>query len=140
MGKREQQALAQVPLFSPLSARYLRRVADGMEEMHYTEDAAIVREGEQGDAFYVIMEGQAKVQTARGRIVNRLLPGDFFGEISLLDGGSRTATVVAETPMTLLALKRTSFLRLLEAEPAVAVKLLEYAASMLRRLERPIAG
>jgi CRP-like cAMP-binding protein len=140
VGKREQLALAQVPLFTPLSPRYLRRVADQMDEARYMEGARIVKEGEMGDTFYVIVEGQAKVENAKGRVVNRLMPGGFFGEISLLDGGARTATVVAETPMTLLALTRTKFLKLLQAEPAVAVKLLEYAAAMLRRLERPISG
>ncbi|MFB3738059.1 MAG: cyclic nucleotide-binding domain-containing protein [Candidatus Velamenicoccus archaeovorus] len=140
MGRREQLALAQVPLFSPLSPRYLRRLADQMEEVRYMEGAPIVKEGEIGDTFYVIAEGQAKVENTKGRVVNRLLPGDFFGEISLLDGGARTATVVAETPMTLLALTRKRFLKLLQAEPAVAVKLLEHSATMLRRLERPISG
>jgi CRP-like cAMP-binding protein len=72
--------------------------------------------------------------------VNRLRPGDFFGEISLLDGGARTATVVTETPMTMLELKRTEFLRMVEDEPDVAVKLLSHTASLLRRIERSLAG
>jgi CRP-like cAMP-binding protein len=140
VGKREQQALAQVPLFSPLSARYRRRLADHLEEVRYMQGAPIVKEGESGDTFFVILEGQAKVQNPKGRVVNRLVPGDFFGEISLLDGGARTASVVTETPMTLLALKRGAFIKLLEAEPAVAVKLLEYAASLLRRMQRSLSA
>ena len=104
------------------------------------EGAHVVRAGDPGDTFYVILEGEAKVTTTSGRVINRLRPGDFFGEISLLDGGPRTASVVSETPMTMLALTRTAFHKALREEPAVAVKLLVYAAAMLRRLERPAAG
>lgn len=103
------------------------------------EGARVVREGDVGDTFYVIHEGQAKVVNASGRVVNRLRPGDFFGEISLLDGGPRTASVVAETPLTMLALARKDFLRVIEQEPAVGVKLLAHAASLLRRMERSAA-
>jgi CRP-like cAMP-binding protein len=134
--KRERDALAQVPLFSNLAPRYLRRLADLTEEQRFMEGSRIVREGDIGDTFYVILEGQANVVNASGRVVNRLRPGDFFGEISLLDGGPRTATVVADTPLTMLALPRKAFLHVIELEPAVGVKLLSYSASMLRRLER----
>jgi CRP-like cAMP-binding protein len=134
--KRERDALAQVPLFSNLAPRYLRRLADLTEEQRFMEGSRIVREGDIGDTFYVILEGQANVVNASGRVVNRLRPGDFFGEISLLDGGPRTATVVADTPLTMLALPRKAFLHAIELEPAVGVKLLSYSASMLRRLER----
>jgi CRP/FNR family transcriptional regulator, cyclic AMP receptor protein len=88
----------------------------------------------------VILEGEAKVVNASNRVVNRLQPGDSFGEISLLDGGPRTATVIAETPMRVATLERKAFLRTLEAEPAVAVKLLSDAAKLLRRLTRSAAG
>jgi len=140
VGKRGQEALGQVPLFSHLSARHLRRLADSANEVRYMPGASIVKQGEPGDRFYVIVEGQAKVLNRAGKVVNRLLPGDFFGEISLLDGGARTATVVSETPMTMLELTRSAFRRVLAEEPGVAVKLLEYAAAMLRRLERPVHG
>jgi CRP-like cAMP-binding protein len=132
--------LTQVPLFSGLSSRHLKRLGDLTEEQRYMEGATIVREGDIGDNFYVILEGEAKVATKKGRVMNRLRPGDFFGEISLLDGGPRTANVVAETPMTMLALSRKAFLRVVQSEPAVAVNLLAYAAGMLRRLERPASG
>jgi CRP-like cAMP-binding protein len=140
VGKREQQALAQVPLFSHLSPRYLKRIADSTQEVRYMEGASVVKEGQEGESFFVIVEGQAKVLNRTGKVVNRLLPGDFFGEISLLDGGARTATVVTETPMMMLELKRSAFRKALEEEPRVAVKLLEHAAGMLRRLEHPVHG
>lgn len=140
MGKREQEALARVPLFSHLSRRSLRRVADLAEEVRFMEGARVVKEGDPGDAFYAILEGQAKAVDRRGRTVNRLLPGDFFGEIALLDGGPRTATVVAETPLLVLEIRRKGFLRLLAEDPSITVKLLEHAAAMLRRLERPLSA
>jgi CRP-like cAMP-binding protein len=140
LAKREQEALARVPLFSGLSSRHLRRLADSMQEVRYMEGASVVKEGDEGDSFFVILQGEAKVVGSGGTEVNRLRPGDFFGEISLLAGGARTATVVTETPMTMLELKRTEFLRMVEDEPDVAVKLLSHTASLLRRVERSLAG
>jgi CRP-like cAMP-binding protein len=138
--KRERDALARVPLFSGLAPRHLRRLADVTEEQRYMEGSRVVREGEIGDTFYVILQGEAKVVGGTGRVLNRLRPGDFFGEISLLDGGPRTASVVADTPLAMLALPRKAFLKVIEQEPAVGVKLLGHAASMLRRLERSPSG
>jgi CRP-like cAMP-binding protein len=135
VAKRWRGALAQVPLFSGLAPRYLRRIGDLTEEQRYMEGARVVREGDVGDTFYVILEGQAKVVSASGRVVNRLRPGDFFGEISLLDGGPRTASVVADTELTMLALARKDFLRVIRQDPAVGVKLLAHAAGLLRRME-----
>jgi CRP/FNR family transcriptional regulator, cyclic AMP receptor protein len=132
--------LAQVPLFASLSTRHRKRLADSIREARFMEGARVVKEGEVGESFFVIVEGEAKVENRSGRVVNRLFPGDFFGEISLLDGGARTATVAAETPLVTLELTRRAFRKVLEQEPAVAVKLLAYTAGLLRRLERPIAG
>jgi len=140
MAKREQEALARVPLFSGLSSRHLKRLADSMQEVRYMEGASVVKKGQEGDSFYVILQGEATVIGPGGTTVNRLQPGDFFGEISLLDGGARTATVTTETPMTMLELKRMEFMRMVEDEPDVAVKLLSHTASLLRRAERSLAG
>ncbi len=84
----------------------------------------------------MITEGEAKVQNRSGRTLTRLVPGDFFGEISLMDGGPRTATVVSETHLTALTLSRKDFLAGLAAEPEVTVRLLNHAAKLLRRQER----
>lgn len=138
--KRARDSLAQVPLFAGLPPRHLKRVGDLTEEVRFMEGASVVRQGEPGDTFYVILEGEAKVAGPSGRVVNRLRPGEFFGEISLLDGGPRTASVVAETPLKMLSLSRSSLLRLVQREPAVGVRLLAHVAMMLRRLERSAAG
>jgi len=137
---RARDALAQVPLFAGMPPRFLKRLADKMDEQRFMEGATIVRQGEPGDTFYVLVEGEAKVKDANGRTLSRLIPGDFFGEISLMDGGPRTATVVAETNMTALALSRKDFSALLRSEPKVTVGLLKHAAALLRRLERPATG
>jgi CRP-like cAMP-binding protein len=138
--KRARDSLAQVPLFAGLPPRHLKRVGDLTEEVRFMEGATVVRQGDAGDTFYVILEGEAKVAGPSGRVVNRLRPGEFFGEISLLDGGPRTASVVAETPLRMFALSRSSLLRLVQHEPAVGVRLLAHVAMMLRRLERSASG
>lgn len=140
MARRAKDMLSQVPLFAPLSPRHRRRLADSVKESRFMEGAKVVKEGDVGESFFVILEGEARVENRSGKVVNRLYPGEFFGEISLLDGGARTATVVAETPLVTLELTRRAFRKVLEQEPVVAVKLLEYAARLLRQLERPIAG
>ncbi len=136
MAARGRDVLAHVPLFSGLPRRFLKRIADRLEEQRFMEGATIVRYGDPGETFYVITEGEAKVQNRSGRTLTRLVPGDFFGEISLMDGGPRTATVVSETHLTALTLSRKDFLAALAAEPEVTVRLLNHAAKLLRRQER----
>jgi CRP-like cAMP-binding protein len=127
-------------LFSNLAPRYLRRLADLMGEERYMEGARIVRDGDIGDTFYVILEGEAKVVSPTGRTVNRLRPGDYFGEISLLDGDVRTATVTSETPMTLMILERPRFMKLLKEEPEMTMHLLQGLARQVRRTSRSLVG
>jgi CRP-like cAMP-binding protein len=140
VSKRAREALGQVPLFANLAARHVRRIADLCGEEHYMAGATIVREGDIGDTFYVVLEGEAKVVNASGRVINRILPGGFFGEISLLDGGPRTASVIAETPMTMLTLGRKDFQGVLASEPAVAVKILARIAGILRQATHPVTA
>lgn len=130
--------LAAVPLFEGLSKKQLKQVAGLAEVVNYMEGHSVVREGDIGDSFFVALAGQAKVQV-NGRTVHRVLPGDHFGEISLLDGGERTATVTTETPMTMLMVSRTNFLTLLEKDPEMAVALMESLARMIRRVDRSLA-
>jgi len=137
---RARDVLAQVPLFGGVPPRFLKRLAGEMDEQRFMEGATIVRKGEPGDTFYVLIEGEAKVTDENGKRLAQLIPGDFFGEISLMDGGPRTATVVSVTPITALALSRKDFRSMLEAEPHVTAGLLRHAAQLLRRLEHPASG
>lgn len=140
MSKQGRDALAQVPLFSDLPPRFIRRLADRMQEERFMEGATVVRQDEPGETFYVILQGEAKVIKDDSRTIARLLPGDFFGEISLMDGGPRTATIKTATPLTALTLSRKDFRSLLESEPKVTARLLKHAAALLRRMERPPSG
>lgn len=133
------ELLAGVPLFDGLSVRHLRRIRDLAEPADYMAGASLVKQGTPGDSFFVILEGLAKVVVGK-RTINRLMPGDYFGEISLLDGGERTASVVSETPLKVLMIERKKFLRLLEDEGAIAVGLLEGMARAIRRTDRSLAG
>ena len=140
MAKRGSEAvLSTVPLFEGLPSRHLRKVRDICKVVNYMPGHSVVKEGEDGDSFFVVVSGQAKVG-AKGRTIRRLLPGDHFGEIALLDGGKRTATVLTETPMTLLEIKRGAFTKLVHAEPLIAVALLKGIARMIRQSERSLSG
>ena len=131
--------LEAVPLFEGLSHKQLRKVADLADVARFMAGATLVKQGEIGDSFYVALTGQARV-VANERTLNRLLPGDHFGEISLLDGGPRSASVVAETEMTLVIITQKDFLAMLSKDPEITVCLLEGMARTVRRLDRSLAG
>jgi CRP-like cAMP-binding protein len=130
------ELLAGVPLFAGLSRRNLRRLAAMAQEVHYRKGRVIVESGEPGNAFYVIVEGRAAVygsKIATGRPRARLVAGDFFGELALLDGGPRTATVVAEDALVVLRLRRAAFNQMIAREPQVAAKIMAGLAGRLRK-------
>ncbi len=131
--------LSAVPLFEGLSKKHLKKIADLGTVAVFMPGATIVKQGTIGDSFYVVLQGQAKV-TSNGRTVNRLLPGDHFGEISLLDGDVRTASVVSETDMTLLEITRKLFFAMLDNDPEITLDLLEGVARAVRRMDRSLAG
>ena len=139
LGKQGIDLLAQVPLFSALSRRHLRQLAEHADIVSFRERETIVETGQPGGTFYVILEGEAKVKRG-ARTLGRLEPGDFFGEISLLDGGPRTATVVAQTPVTAIRVFKRSFDKVVAQEPTVAAKILAVVARRLREAERSISN
>ena len=89
--------------------------------------------------FFIILDGTATV-TRDGQVVATLGPGDHFGEISLLDGDVRTASVIAETDMTLLEITQKVFFAMLSKDPEITVDLLEGVARAVRRMDRSLAG
>lgn len=139
LGKQGVDLLAQVPLFAGLSRRHLRQLAEHADVVAFAERETMVQIDQPGGTFYVIVRGSAKVERG-GRTLDRLGPADFFGEISLLDGGPRTASVVAETPVTAIRIFKRSFDRVVSQEPGVASKILLVVARRLREAERPITG
>jgi CRP/FNR family cyclic AMP-dependent transcriptional regulator len=122
--------LRDVPLFAECSRRDLAGVATLMEDVSFAAGVVLMREGEPGRAFVVIVEGTAKV-TRRGRRVTDLGPGDFAGEIALVSNVPRTATVVASTPLRALVIADRPFRQLLQEQPAIAVKVMRALAARL---------
>src|SRR4029450_7681077 len=129
--------LQRVPLFSGFNEDELRRVA---ELSRITEAPAgtvvppIVRPGE---AFVIIIDGSVAVRTPVGA-GSQLQPGDFFGEMSLLDGEPRSATIVATTDLRLLVVDRSHFWRLLDETPDLVRRRLTILSRRVRRLEQTV--
>jgi CRP/FNR family transcriptional regulator, cyclic AMP receptor protein len=123
--------LNRVPIFSGCSAKDLSAVARGLKEVNHKAGRVIAREGDPGIGLFIIAEGAATVSIG-GKTKAKLGPGDFFGEIALLDGGPRTATVTADTDVKLYGLTEWVFRGLLQEHPAVAVKTLQAMAGRLR--------
>jgi CRP-like cAMP-binding protein len=132
--RRSIAALEGIPLFDGLSKRHLRRLARDAEVVEFGPGRAIVEEGQAGEAMFVVLTGTARVLRAR-RKVGLLIPGDFFGELSALDAGPRTASVVPETSVEVLRLFRHTLHDLVAEEPALAMGLLEGLARRLRQVQ-----
>jgi CRP/FNR family cyclic AMP-dependent transcriptional regulator len=128
--------LGKVRLFSNCNKRELARIAALTDEVDVPEDKVIVRQGDPGRECFVIAEGKARA-TIRGKGSQLLGPGSFFGEMSLLDQGPRSATVTAETDMHLLVLGSREFSSLVNEVPTVAVRMMRGLAERLRSAERP---
>jgi CRP/FNR family cyclic AMP-dependent transcriptional regulator len=138
-----EDALAQVPLFSQLSRRDLKRLAKGTVVRQFNKGHVIVKEGDQALAFYLICSGRAEVvKGAEGpnpRVLNTLGPGDFFGEMALLDGYLRSASVRALEDTECLVLSRWDFLAELRTGPYIAVQMLPVLSRRLREMESHLA-
>jgi CRP/FNR family cyclic AMP-dependent transcriptional regulator len=133
--KSKEELLANVRLFSTCNKRELARIASLVEEVDAPEGKVIVRQGDPGRECFVIAEGKARA-TIRGMGSQPLGPGSFFGEMSLLDQGPRSATVTAETDMHLLVLGSREFSTLVNEVPTVAVRMMRGLAERLRSAER----
>src|SRR5438067_7329604 len=108
--------LANVDLFEGLPKKALRQIAESGKEMSFDAGAVVCKEGESDGRFYLIEDGSAQV-TIRGRDVNQLGSGDYFGEISIIDGEPRSATVAASTPLRTLSMTSWNFRSILKENP-----------------------
>jgi CRP-like cAMP-binding protein len=133
------ELLKHVPLFSGLERRDLRDVATTMKERRFSAGQVLAQEGQSGVGFFVIEEGQARVDVG-GHEVARLGPGDYFGEIALVAETPRTATVTAETPLVALGLTSWEFRPIVESNASIAWKLLEALAKKFAEHERAAFG
>jgi CRP-like cAMP-binding protein len=132
---RKLELLGNIRLFSTCNRRELARIASLVDEVEAPKGKVIVREGDPGWECFVIAEGKARA-TIRGRGTTMMGPGSFFGEMALLDQGSRSATVTAETDMRLLVLGSREFSALINEVPVVAVRIMRGLAERLRASER----
>lgn len=142
-------ALAAVPMFADFSKKHLHRLASDADVLSFAPGDTIVKEGDPGETLFVVLTGHAKVvrrpgkgqrgKAGQGRKVGEVLPGDFFGELSAIDGGPRSASVIAETPVEVLRLFRRTLIGLLHDEPQLTLKLLDGIVRRVRQVERGIA-
>jgi len=125
------ERLASFTLFADLAEPQLRSVAHEFEETYFAPGERVLRKGLTGAGFYLILEGTA---TARvdGRVANRLMPGDFFGEVSVLLALTPANDVVAETELRCLVLPAPGLERILVAHPRLAYRMLQAEARKLR--------
>jgi CRP-like cAMP-binding protein len=127
--------LGEVPIFSGCSRRELSLIARAAKEVSHRQGTVIAREGDRGIGLFMILEGQCEV-TIGGKRKAKLGPGEFFGEIALLDGGPRTATVTALTNVKLVGITGWVFRGLLMEHPSIALKTLEAVAGRLRTVSK----
>jgi CRP/FNR family transcriptional regulator, cyclic AMP receptor protein len=128
--------LGALPLFARMPKRQLRGIAKLAKIVDYDPAEVIVQAGEQGDSFYLMLDGRARV-LGRSRV---LRPGDFFGEMALIDGGPRSATITATSPVRVMKLPRRAFLKALKADPQIGLAIMETLAERVRRLERTVSA
>jgi CRP-like cAMP-binding protein len=126
--------LAQVRLFSAFNKKELALIAKASDEVDVSAGKELVKEGSPGHEFFLILKGDAAVRR-NGRKVTTLGPGQYFGELALLDRGPRNATVVAETPMQLLVLGQREFAGVLDEVPVLAHKMLTIMAARVREAD-----
>lgn len=127
--------LATVPIFSACSRRELSLIARAAKEVRHKAGTVIAREGQRGVGLFLILDGDCAV-TVGGKAKAILGAGDFFGEIALLDGGPRTASVTAMSDVRLAGITEWVFRGLLMEHPAIAMKTLESVAGRLRSVAK----
>ena len=125
------ESLRRVPLFADLSQRQMQQIARLFKARRFAEGETVIKEGSGGAAFFVIESGEAKVFIG-GKEHTTLTPGEFFGEIAMLDEGTRMATITASSELVCYGLTYWDFRPLVEANGVIGWKLLERMAKMLR--------
>ena len=124
--------LAALPLFARVPKRHLRALAKLAWPIDHAKDEVIVQKGDTGNSMYLMLEGRARV-VGKSRI---LRPGDFFGEMALIDGGPRSATIIAASEVRVMMLQRRAFLKALKQNPQIGLAIMETLAERVRRAER----
>jgi CRP/FNR family transcriptional regulator, cyclic AMP receptor protein len=128
------KTLQHVPLFADLNKREVQQIARLFKERRFSEGETVVQEGSGGAAFFVIESGEATV-FIHSKEHTKLKPGDYFGEIALIDEGRRMATITANTELVCYGLTYWDFRPMVEANGVIGWKLLQRMAMMLREAE-----
>jgi CRP-like cAMP-binding protein len=138
----EIQLLKEIPIFSELSNKDLERILQVASRQKYYKDNLILIEEEIGSTMFVILSGRVKISRisddGREVILSILSEGDFFGEMSLLDGQTRSANVTATEESELLVIRREEFLQILHDYPQIAINLLKELAQRIRKSDEHI--
>ena len=129
-----QDLLEGVPLFAGISAAGIEELGAIADEIEVRAGTVLTHEGYREGFFFIVMSGTVRIERG-GRTIATIGPGDFLGEIALLDGGPRTATAIAETPCRLLSLTYQMFHELLDASPEIRTAILEAVGRRLRDLD-----
>jgi CRP-like cAMP-binding protein len=124
------EALKRAPLFEGLSRKEFGELAKVTEDLDFSAGKALCTEGQSGEEFFVVMDGEVEVTRGGKRIATRG-GGDFFGEIALIEDIPRTATVTTTTPLRCFVLTRRSFVRLLDEQPGIERKVMRALAKRL---------
>ena len=127
-----------MPLFSGVSRAGLEELGGIADEIDVRAGTVLTHEGYREGFFFVIVSGTVRIERG-GRTLNTLGPGDFLGEIALLDGGPRTATATAETPSRILSMTYQMFHELLDASPEIRAAIMEAVGARLRALDEDAA-
>jgi CRP/FNR family cyclic AMP-dependent transcriptional regulator len=123
-----------VPLFAACGPANLKQITSLADEIDVPKDKVLIREGTSAHEFFIVVKGALRVE--RGdKLLARVGPGEFVGEIALVDRGTRTATVTADEPSRLLVLGHREFHSLLDNHPAIQLEILQALAQRVRRLE-----
>jgi len=122
--------IKRAPLFARCTKKEIEQVAHLADEIDLREGKELTVEGQPGREFFVLIEGTAEVRR-KGRKVNEMKNGDFFGEIALISGAPRTATVTATSPVRALVITDRDFRALLKKSPAMQLRVLEALAERL---------
>jgi len=131
--------LRNVPLFNSCSTKELQTIAKATDELTVPAGHVLTDQGQMGREAFIIVEGSATVKR-NGKKVTTLGPGNVVGELSLLDHGPRTATVITDTDSTVLVIEQRHFLGVLEAVPSLARKMLATLAGRVRDFDRQYYG
>jgi CRP-like cAMP-binding protein len=130
--------LRNVPIFSTLNNKQLKKIASGGKELTYVPGQTIVEEGAMGVGFFLILEGKVRVRKGK-KTLAELKAGDFFGEMSLFDEQPRSATAEATVDTKCLGITAWSFIGMVKSNPDIAVNLMKELASRLRVSNKALA-